>query len=400
MVRWGVTVRRDGQSSSAGVTGRLPRAGIARLRTFALTAATLVCFAANSLLCRAALRPRLIDAATFTSIRLVSGAAALALILAMTKRERPAGGSVGSAVALFAYAGAFSLAYVRIGAGVGALLLFGAVQVTMLGWSVARRALARLRRHARRRPARGSLGRARVRRRVQPVVRGRPRPRRDARLRGPARGPRARGARGDRFPRGAPHVARGDLWCGHPLGNRAGAAPAVTARAWRSVSRFGAFGSDTLSRLLLPPTAERAVDPDQGLELPELCLRERELRREMSRVAVEHLQVARGTALVPHARQVGGILGRVCQLFLLDPELPALAISHQRVGHIPERQLHGMLVGEVHFLRASLGERDPVPDPATFEHRLGGACAEGPGPRGPGEETAQGGAQEPTGGGQ
>src|SRR6266568_5181030 len=138
MVRWGVTVRRDGQSSAAGVTGRLPRAGIGRLRTVALTAATLVCFAANSLLCRAALRPRLIDAATFTSIRLVSGAAALALILAMTKRERPAGGSVGSAVALFAYAGAFSLAYVRIGAGVGALLLFGAVQVTMLGWSVAR----------------------------------------------------------------------------------------------------------------------------------------------------------------------------------------------------------------------------------------------------------------------
>ena len=112
--------------------------GIGRLRTVALTAMTLVCFAANSLLCRAALRPRLIDAATFTSIRLVSGAAALALILAMTKRERPAGGSVGSAVALFAYAGAFSLAYVRIGAGVGALLLFGAVQVTMLGWSVAR----------------------------------------------------------------------------------------------------------------------------------------------------------------------------------------------------------------------------------------------------------------------
>src|SRR6266702_4077914 len=138
MVRGGVTVRRDGQSSAAGVTGRLPRAGVGRLRTVALTAATLVCFAANSLLCRAALRPRLIDAATFTSIRLVSGAAALALILAMTKRERPGGGSVGSAVALFAYAGAFSLAYVRIGAGVGALLLFGAVQVTMLGWSVAR----------------------------------------------------------------------------------------------------------------------------------------------------------------------------------------------------------------------------------------------------------------------
>jgi drug/metabolite transporter (DMT)-like permease len=110
---------------------------VSRLRTVTLTAATLVCFAANSLLCRAALRPRLIDAATFTSIRLVSGAAALALILAVTRRARPAGGSIGSAFALFLYAAAFSLSYVRIGAGVGALLLFGAVQVTMIGWSVA-----------------------------------------------------------------------------------------------------------------------------------------------------------------------------------------------------------------------------------------------------------------------
>ena len=133
-----MTVPHAGQSSAAGVAERRPRAGIGRLRMVALTAATLVCFAANSLLCRAALRPRLVDAATFTSIRLVSGAGALALILALTRRERPSGGSFGSAVALFAYAGAFSLAYVRIGAGVGALLLFAAVQVTMVGWSIAR----------------------------------------------------------------------------------------------------------------------------------------------------------------------------------------------------------------------------------------------------------------------
>ncbi|HEX9288109.1 MAG TPA: DMT family transporter [Anaeromyxobacteraceae bacterium] len=109
-----------------------------RLRTIALTVATLVCFAANSLLCRAALRPRLVDAATFTSIRLVSGAAALALIVILRGRARPGGGSFGAGLALFLYAAAFSLAYVRIGAGVGALLLFGAVQVTMLGWTVAR----------------------------------------------------------------------------------------------------------------------------------------------------------------------------------------------------------------------------------------------------------------------
>ncbi|HEX9052040.1 MAG TPA: DMT family transporter [Anaeromyxobacter sp.] len=108
------------------------------LRIAILTAATLVCFAANSLLCRAALRPRLADPATFTSIRIASGAAALALILALARRGRLRGGTWGSALALFLYAAAFSLAYVRIGAGVGALLLFAAVQVTMVGWSAAR----------------------------------------------------------------------------------------------------------------------------------------------------------------------------------------------------------------------------------------------------------------------
>jgi len=108
------------------------------LRTAALTGATLVCFAANSLLCRAALRPNLLDAATFTSVRLASGATALALIVALRRRVRWPSRGPGSAIALFVYAAAFSLAYLRIGAGVGALLLFGAVQVTMLGWSVVR----------------------------------------------------------------------------------------------------------------------------------------------------------------------------------------------------------------------------------------------------------------------
>ncbi len=108
------------------------------VRIIALTAGTLVCFAANSLLCRAALGPRLVDPATFTTVRLASGAAMLALLVAAVRRSRPAGGSVGSALALFLYAAAFSLAYVRIGAGVGALLLFTAVQVTMVGWSALR----------------------------------------------------------------------------------------------------------------------------------------------------------------------------------------------------------------------------------------------------------------------
>jgi drug/metabolite transporter (DMT)-like permease len=109
----------------------------ARLRTAALTAAALACFAANSLLCRAALRPRLIDAATFTLVRVASGAAVLA---ALALARAPGGlreGSWASAAALFAYAATFSLAYLRLHAGTGALLLFAAVQATMIGWSLA-----------------------------------------------------------------------------------------------------------------------------------------------------------------------------------------------------------------------------------------------------------------------
>jgi drug/metabolite transporter (DMT)-like permease len=113
------------------------------LRIVALTAATLVCFAANSLLCRAALAPRLADPATFTAVRLASGALAMALFVAAARRRRPAGGSWGAAITLFLYAVAFSLAYVRIGAGVGALLLFAAVQVTMVGWTALRGARPR-----------------------------------------------------------------------------------------------------------------------------------------------------------------------------------------------------------------------------------------------------------------
>jgi drug/metabolite transporter (DMT)-like permease len=103
-------------------------------RTAAFTLLALIGFAANSLLCRAALENGAwrIDAASFTSLRLVSGALVLWLLL----RVRGGGerrGSWGSALALFAYAAGFSLAYVRIPAGVGALILFGCVQATMLG---------------------------------------------------------------------------------------------------------------------------------------------------------------------------------------------------------------------------------------------------------------------------
>ncbi len=136
----GDPARRGAEPPGCGA--RPPRMLVFRclplLRLSALTSLTLACFAANSLLCRAALGPRRIDPATFTSIRIASGAAVLALLLALGRRTRPAGGSWMSAAALFLYAAAFSLSYVRIGAGVGALLLFAAVQVTMVGWTMLR----------------------------------------------------------------------------------------------------------------------------------------------------------------------------------------------------------------------------------------------------------------------
>lgn len=93
----------------------------------------MVCFAANSLLCRAALGRGLVDATTFTSVRLLSGAVALALLARATSRPRERTRDLRASVSLFVYALAFSLAYMRIPAAMGALLLFGAVQVTMIG---------------------------------------------------------------------------------------------------------------------------------------------------------------------------------------------------------------------------------------------------------------------------
>lgn len=110
----------------------------AAITTTALTTAALVGFAANSILCRMALQPRLIDAASFTTVRLLTGAVVLVALdrAAGSRRRSGAGGSWLSAAALFAYAAAFSFAYVRIGAAVGALLLFGSVQATMLAWAL------------------------------------------------------------------------------------------------------------------------------------------------------------------------------------------------------------------------------------------------------------------------
>ncbi len=105
----------------------------------ALTAMALCCFAGNSLLCRLALAEQRIDAASFTAVRLASGALVLALLA--LRKPRPASvrrSSWLSGLLLFGYAAPFSYAYLRLGAAMGALILFASVQVTMIGWAVAR----------------------------------------------------------------------------------------------------------------------------------------------------------------------------------------------------------------------------------------------------------------------
>ena len=98
----------------------------------------MIAFASNSLLCRAALKETSIDAASFTFVRIFSGAAALWLIMTMRRSTSHDAGNWISAFALFAYAAAFSFAYNTLPAGAGALLLFGAVQATMILWGFAK----------------------------------------------------------------------------------------------------------------------------------------------------------------------------------------------------------------------------------------------------------------------
>jgi drug/metabolite transporter (DMT)-like permease len=138
-------------------------------RIFILTLLAMIAFASNSLLCRLALKHTAIDAASFTLVRIVSGAVALWLILIIQAQlrvektpsalvEKPAdssdltrpprrrhaqaghsplrSGNWPSALALFIYAAAFSFAYISLPAGTGALLLFGAVQATMILWGL------------------------------------------------------------------------------------------------------------------------------------------------------------------------------------------------------------------------------------------------------------------------
>jgi hypothetical protein len=86
----------------------------------------MLAFAGNSLLCRLALAGTSIDAGTFTSVRIVSGALTLWIIVQLRRGAPGLAGVWASAAALFAYAAGFSLAYINLSAATGALLLFGA----------------------------------------------------------------------------------------------------------------------------------------------------------------------------------------------------------------------------------------------------------------------------------
>jgi drug/metabolite transporter (DMT)-like permease len=107
---------------------------MSRWRILLCTIAALAGFAGNSLITRNALDTHAIDAASFMSIRLIAGAVTLALLAGARATARD--GSLWSALALAGYAVGFTFAYEHITAGVGALLLFGSVQVTMIGWGL------------------------------------------------------------------------------------------------------------------------------------------------------------------------------------------------------------------------------------------------------------------------
>jgi len=108
------------------------------LRGIVYTSVAMLAFAGNSILCRMALRDGSIDPASFTSIRLLSGALALLLIIRLVTGATAIRGHGGwmSSLMLFAYAICFSYAYISLDAGAGALILFGFVQGTMIAMAL------------------------------------------------------------------------------------------------------------------------------------------------------------------------------------------------------------------------------------------------------------------------
>ena len=107
-----------------------------QVRSIVLVVLAMFAFAGNSLLCRMALEQTEIDPASFTAIRLISGAVMLGLVGGLRGGAQVGAGSWVSAVVLFAYAAGFSFAYVSLSTATGALVLFGAVQITMIGHGV------------------------------------------------------------------------------------------------------------------------------------------------------------------------------------------------------------------------------------------------------------------------
>ena len=102
-----------------------------KANTVFLTVVAMVAFAANSVLCRLALGAGLIDAASFATVRTISGAVLLAAILLLRQKKVAARPDWRSVVALYLYMVFFAFAYLSLSAGTGALILFGAVQLTM-----------------------------------------------------------------------------------------------------------------------------------------------------------------------------------------------------------------------------------------------------------------------------
>lgn len=111
------------------------------MQTFLFAAITMTAFAANSILARLALGDDAIDPASYTFIRIASGAVILGVLAALqggSAYAAPRRGNWISALALLAYAAGFSFAYLALDTGTGALILFACVQATMIGWSLAR----------------------------------------------------------------------------------------------------------------------------------------------------------------------------------------------------------------------------------------------------------------------
>ena len=112
---------------------------VTTFKTVVFTLLALIAFAANSVICRAALKEKLIDPSAFTVIRLVSGAAVLILLVYfrhLKKNTKRSKGSWISAFMLFMYAAAFSFAYVSLDTATGALIIFGTVQITMITYAL------------------------------------------------------------------------------------------------------------------------------------------------------------------------------------------------------------------------------------------------------------------------